>query len=159
MVSAFLRGLSLSTTVAFAALFVAACGSPPDATKTSPMGADAGGAGGGTCVVSPTFSSIRAHVLATASCAVNGCHATLGQAGLSFDGDPNVVYQSLVGAPSHTSTFKRVAPNAPGESFLFLKVSEDVPPTGSRMPVGSKTLSACEIDAIRDWIAAGAAKD
>ncbi len=153
MAHEFLRAAFLALAIATAA---AGCSSPAQDAASTATDADGGGS---ACDVSPTFSSIRSRVLASASCAVAGCHATPGQAGLSFDVSPDVVYQSLVGTPSHTSALKRVVPSAPDESFLFLKVSEDTPPTGTRMPSGAKPLSACETGAIRAWIAAGASKD
>jgi hypothetical protein len=67
-------------------------------------------------------------------------------------------YADLIDAtPSETcGGLKRVVPGAPEESLLFLKVSMETPPCGTRMPRGGAALPAAEIDLVRAWIAGGA---
>ncbi len=134
---------------------VAACGSSAagDAVSTPDTG------GGGACAVAPTFTSIYTQLLATRTCATSGCHATPGQSGLSLNGSADEVYTALVGAPSLGSLLERVKPMSPTDSFLYLKLSEAMPPSGLRMPQTGQALPACEIDAVQAWIAAGAPKN
>ncbi len=42
-------------------------------------------------------------------------------------------------------------------SLLYLKISQDNPPVGQRMPLGGPYLTATQTDTIQRWIAAGAA--
>ncbi len=49
-----------------------------------------------------------------------------------------------------------VVPCQPELSQLFLKVSQDKPPFGERMPLGGPYLSASQIETLRTWIAQGA---
>jgi hypothetical protein len=148
------RRLSTLLALLAAATAIAACSSAGagDATGTSNGGAT-------TCAVEPTFASIYARVLTTPTCAVSGCHATPGQSALSLDGSADAVYHALVDAPSSGSLLLRVAPGAPDASFLYRKLAEETPPSGARMPEGAAPLAACEIDAVKSWIAAGAPKN
>ena len=148
------RRLSTSFAVLAAAAALAACSSAGsgDATGTSPGGAT-------SCAVAPTFASIYARVLTTPTCAVSGCHATPGQSALSLDGSEDAVYHALVSAPSSASLLARVSPGSPEASFLYLKLADETPPSGVRMPDGAAPLTACEIDAVKSWIAAGAPRN
>jgi hypothetical protein len=63
-------------------------------------------------------------------------------------------------APSCTGgTFppeaKRVVPSNPGLSFVYNKISEQVPWCGVRMPQGQPALSNAQIQLFYDWIAQG----
>ena len=49
-----------------------------------------------------------------------------------------------------------VTPGDPAASYLFEKVSQAMPSSGTRMPFMNDPLNAAEIEAIRMWIAAGA---
>jgi hypothetical protein len=146
------RSFPLPVLLVAAVAALSACGSAAssDATPASD---------GGACAVQPTFTSIQARVLSSPTCALSGCHATPGQSGLSLDGSPDAVYAALVGVPSHGSLMQRVAPGAPASSFLYAKLSEETPPSGTRMPQAAAPLDACEIDAVRAWIAAGAPRE
>jgi hypothetical protein len=148
------RRLSTSLAVLAAATAITACSSAGsgDVTGTSKDGTT-------TCAVEPTFASIYARVLATPTCAVSGCHATPGQSALSLDGSADAVYHALVGAPSSGSLLARVAPGDPEASFLYLKLAEETPPSGARMPGGVAPLDACKVQAVKSWIAAGAPRD
>ena len=148
------RRLSRSLVLLAGATAIAACSSAAsgDATGASPSGATA-------CAVEPTFASIYARVLTTPTCAVSGCHATPGQSALSLDGSADAVYRALVGAPSSGSLLARVSPGSPAASFLYLKLAEEPPPSGARMPEAAAPLPACEIDAVKSWIASGAPRN
>ena len=47
-------------------------------------------------------------------------------------------------------------PGAPQASILFLKLNCDVPPFGSRMPIGGAPFTLDEQGLVHDWIAQGA---
>jgi mono/diheme cytochrome c family protein len=49
-----------------------------------------------------------------------------------------------------------VDPGSAGASFLYLKVSRDLPGAGLRMPLFRPALANAETDLIRRWIADGA---
>ena len=77
----------------------------------------------------------------------------------TLDGSADAVYHALVDAPSTGSLLRRVAPGAPEGSFLYMKLAEETPPSGARMPEAAAPLDACEIEAVKSWIAAGAARN
>lgn len=112
------------------------------------------------CMVEPTYASIHDALLSTTTCAALGCHGDSPQGGLSLDMGPNAVFTELteedVAHPDAQAT-RRVVPGDAASSFLFLKVAEENPQGGSRMPLGTRDgLPQCEIDAIEAWINAGA---
>ena len=87
-------------------------------------------------------------------CGLSGCHRTLPVAA-GLDLRDATAFVSLVGVPSslfEQNGLLRVAPGKPDSSLLFLKVSEDQPPTGLRMPRIGDQLSTAQIETIRSWI-------
>jgi len=104
----------------------------------------------------PTLSSIQANIL-DKSCVNRGCHpgnfAPMSlQTGQSFSTLVNV--NSAYGNPR----ILRVKPGDSNNSVLYLKItgSATVGGAANRMPLGFSALSTEEINAIRDWIDAGA---
>lgn len=69
-----------------------------------------------------------------------------------------VARSNLVGINSGYGNLKRVQPLEASNSVLYLKVVGDplVGGVQNRMPLGSAALNSDEINAIRDWINAGA---
>ena len=111
-------------------------------------------------MVQPTLSSIQANIL-NPKCAMQGCHVTGGLAPFSLETANSFV--TLVNATSAYGNPKlmRVKPNAALNSSLYLKVIGD-PATGgpsARMPLSLGALTVTEVNAIRDWINAGALFD
>jgi len=106
----------------------------------------------------PTFSAIQQTIF-TPNCAVSGCH--LGdRAPAQLDLSSGRSYANLVGVPSvGVPALLRVEPGNPDESYLVRKVEGGPGITGLQMPRGRDRLTAEQIQAIRDWIAAGAAQD
>ncbi len=100
-----------------------------------------------------TFSSIQDNIL-TPKCVNAGCHPG-GGAPMSLA--KGVAYQNLVNVPS-AYNMPRVDPSDANNSALYLKVIGDARTGGTqlRMPLGRPPLGQQEIDAIRDWINAGA---
>jgi len=88
-------------------------------------------------------------------CGLSGCHRTLPVAA-DLDLRDTQAFASLVNVRSSVfaqNGLLRVAPGVPDSSLLFLKVSEDNPPTGVRMPRVGPVLSTAQIETIRSWIA------
>ena len=66
-------------------------------------------------------------------------------------------FGALVGVRSvQDPTLTRVVACEPNASLLILKLTQDNPPVGSRMPLGGDALPASEIELVRTWIAEGA---
>ncbi len=95
------------------------------------------------------------------NCASSSCHATPANAGnlnlaygFSYDELLDRVPQNPAAA---AAGMKLVDPGNPENSFLFAKLTGELPPEqGARMPFGGGTLHAGKVDAVRTWIAAGA---
>jgi hypothetical protein len=120
--------------------------------------------------VEPKFSSIQKNIFAV-GCSLSSCHGG-GNAGL-LDLTTAKAYTQLLGAdgkgapipvaagPGETQGaadgYLLVTPSNPAKSFLLLKVSAHVDSKyGLPMPEVGDPLSAQEVQAISDWITAGA---
>jgi hypothetical protein len=113
-----------------------------------------------SAVVQPTLASIQTNIFAL-KCAVAGCHVTGGIAPMSLESGNS--FNTLVNAASAYGNprLMRVKPNDAVNSSLYLKIIGD-PQTGgsqARMPFGLGPMPAAEVNAIRDWINAGALPD
>ena len=111
-------------------------------------------------VVQPTLASIQANVF-NLKCAVASCHTSAGIGPFSLES--GLAYSNLVYAASAYGNPRllRVKPNDAMNSSLYLKLLGD-PITGgpqARMPAGLGPMPINEINAIRDWINAGALPD
>ncbi len=97
----------------------------------------------------PTLSSIQAEIF-TPICSV--CHPpNQGQ-----DLRAGHSYASIVNVPSNEEpSVLRVKPGDPANSYLYRKITGASGILGSQMPLGG-SLTAAQIQAIHDWIAAGA---
>ena len=111
-----------------------------------------------------SFTSIYEKVFA-ASCAFASCHSTVShRADLSFT-TLDEAYQGLVSVPPSNTValaagYLRVDPGKPETSFLLKKLAVPGPGEGNRMPASSSSpLSDNVINAIREWILAGAPKE
>jgi hypothetical protein len=104
----------------------------------------------------PTFSSIQVNIF-TPRCVNQGCHPG-GAAPPNLDLLPNVSYGNLFNVPSAYAPLLRVSPGDASNSVLYLKVIGEarVGGLGGRMPLGLGALTTDQINAIRDWINAGA---
>jgi hypothetical protein len=95
--------------------------------------------------------------LFAAHCAV--CHVVDGVAWGStrLPLTEDAAWDSLVDMPSLEmaavgETMMRVKPGMPESSYLYLKITRDIPPLGSRMPLGGSPLPPSQIDRIAKWI-------
>ena len=123
---------------------------------------DGGPVGSGSCGLEPTFTSIYTSRLNTGSCASGGCHNAVSNAGgLNFQQAQADVLADFVDVASLSIPSKiRVVPGNASESYFHEKVRSNDPGGAlGRMPPTGSPLSACEIDAIGDWINAGALND
>ena len=148
-------------------------GSGSEAGKSDASAAGAGGAAGGRASTAsagssgaaaaddgePRWSAIFAHVFTT--CRLDSCHGG-GLIGLDFS-NKDAAWSSLVDQPAAADSAcamlgkKRVLPNQPDESLLYLKLDSDSP-CGSQMPPGGQLRQAAR-DRIRAWIEMGAKND
>jgi hypothetical protein len=107
-----------------------------------------------------TFAAIQSVIFAGHTCAQALCHgAAPGSGGLDLR--PENAYRSLVGVPStYDATRTRVLPGAPAASLLWQKLAARTLKLAgvplSPMPIGDPPLSRAELDAVAQWIAAGA---
>jgi len=102
----------------------------------------------------PTLTELQATIFSP-RCGVPGCHAPPApEQGMNLtDGN---TYSFTVGVNSvELSGFKRVAPGNAADSYLYMKIAGDPRITGFRMPFGGM-LTDVEIEAVRQWIDAGA---
>ena len=105
----------------------------------------------------PTLTMLQASIFSQ-RCAVPTCHlAPFPQQGMELI--EGMTYGYIVNVDSNElPAFKRVAPGHSADSYLYMKVSGDPRIVGERMPFGG-ILSDPDIEAIRQWIDAGAKDD
>lgn len=157
--------------VLLAALVLAACSgavpTPHDAGIDAPALHDAwfddtNAADSGACSATPSGADVQA--ILSPSCAQAACHSRFdpeSAGGLIFDrGDPRSV---TVGVSSSYAGIYYVIPGDVGHSFLWRKVTNDLPSDGSEgapMPLGDPAhwveLPADQLETLRCWIAGGA---
>lgn len=150
--------------VLFASLLAvtASCGN--DNGGTNPDGGMRPDAG--TPCVEASFTSIHDELLSTNTCAIAGCHgAQNSQGNLNLKAGKQAAYDALLNGGTFNdranSQFPdRVVAGTSTASYLYVKVSQNNPPGGGsgRMPPGLP-LADCDVEAIRDWIEAGAPND
>lgn len=104
-----------------------------------------------------TFTRVQTEVF-TPSCALIGCHDTIGQqqglvltAARAYGDTVNV-------ASAEMPSLRRVQPNDPQNSYLYRKIT-GAGITGERMPLQLPPLSDDKIRLVRDWIRRGAPND
>jgi hypothetical protein len=149
-----MRTVLLAKTFSISAVLCVACSSPPPAVNS--------------------FAEVYAKVIQP-NCTSDYCHyAGVGIRYSALDMSSQVVaYWSLVDQPSIGASCSemgtRVVPFHPENSILYLKVSEEMPPCGSRMPADATTLinmgtsafsgnplTSEQLTLIQSWILAGA---
>lgn len=111
------------------------------------------------------FAVLQEKIL-TPNCATSGCHDTRNAVG-GLDLSPSVAYQNLVGVSAVNANAKadkllRVKAGDPYQSFLYIKLdSANIHSSdgyGSPMPLGSRALTAGQLQFITLWISGGANK-
>jgi hypothetical protein len=108
-----------------------------------------------------TFDRIQRQIL-NQSCALSGCHDSQSQTG-DLLLESGASYTNLIDAvPQNGSAlaqgWKRVHPGDPTTSFLYHKVTGDLPDPsfGARMPFGKPKLNKTLIGILQAWITGGA---
>ena len=117
-----------------------------------------------------SFGYIQEKIL-NRSCALSGCHASsqdwafaehnlILSEGKSY---ANLVNVDPSNANARAAGLKRVAPSAPDESLLFLKLTCDPSLSasgyGNQMPLGRDPISAGQLEYLKKWIEAGAPEE
>jgi hypothetical protein len=127
----------------------------PQATRTAPPSPSPTATPGGV-----TLQQLQDQIFSP-RCATQYCHSAQSRAG-GLVLEAGQAHGNLAGvAPSNAAArnagLLRVDPGAPENSFLILKLTQPSSATyGSRMPLVGSPLSGAEIDAVRQWILAGA---
>lgn len=108
----------------------------------------------------PTFANVQQ--ILTAECIT--CHSASLAPDLSAPAYANLVGKSAADDPPFLDSCggTLVVSGDPARSYLYVKVSSDVPCAGSRMPRGefvAGRLADCQVDLIQRWILAGAPND
>ena len=122
-------------------------GTPPSITPPSPSTSISTQSIGFSKEVQPIFTS---------KCIQ--CHSG-GGSGLpsSMELTEKSSFNAIVNAKSvQKPELTRVTPSNSANSLIYLKVSSDTPPVGSRMPLGGPALSEAEIATLKAWIDQGA---
>lgn len=110
-------------------------------------------AGPGTGKTDPSFASDIQPIF-TGTCALSGCHSGPGQAGLLLSQGQS--YSNLVNVTStQVPALKRVKPSKIDSSYVVNKLDGTSPLVGVKMPKNG-TLSAANIQLIKNWISKGA---
>lgn len=105
----------------------------------------------------PTLANIQQKIF-TPRCAVSGCHVAGGNGPMPLTSTQES-YDNLVNQPSiEVTTLQIVEPMNPADSYLIIKLTGELGIVGDTMPQGGGLLPADEIQLIRDWIQAGAAR-
>ena len=137
---------------AFAASFVAACGSSADGT----------GGEGAKCDAESTFAQVQQQIFEGQGCAASTCHGEQKQGGLDLRSES--AYASLINVTATSSTLVRVFPGEQDLSVLYQKVAAKAEGfelstfgiSGGAMPTGDGVLSDDDLNLLREWIRGGA---
>lgn len=109
-----------------------------------------------------TFTNVYYFTFTLTTCRAQTCHGG-GLAGLNL-ANYDAAYASLVDQDANPMGQcgalgkKRVVPNDPENSLLFLKLFGESAPCGQQMPPGGQ-LADKQIQRVKDWISMGAKKD
>jgi hypothetical protein len=112
--------------------------------------------------IAPTFTGVYAGVLMANGCP--GCHVPGGPGGFLDLSTQSIAFTSLVGKDAATSGSgiacagkgKRVVANDCANSILYSKISTMTPICGTSMPPGGMLAPQPQLDAVCNWIKAGA---
>jgi hypothetical protein len=117
--------------------------------------------GPGIICPDPTFTAIYDDVLSKApGCATDGCHGgRIVSGALSFSEGKDEAYRQLtedVVIKRGSFQSRRIVPNNLGASFLYIRLV-GTSTAGAMPPAGAPP--DCQVQAVADWIDAGAAND
>jgi hypothetical protein len=108
------------------------------------------------CGPPATLTRVQQEVF-TPSCNFSSCHLGAGNNGLNLEAPVHdkIVNKAAVG-PGASSGLKLVVPGKPEESYLYQKLTQEVPAAGVRMPNTGDALDVASLQLVKDWIAGGA---
>jgi hypothetical protein len=86
-----------------------------------------------------------------------GCHSPTGGQTPHYDAASGS-YANIVNVTSSNPSYKYILPSDAANSLIPLKVHQNAPPVGSRMPFGGPNLVASDQQLFRDWTNEGAHK-
>jgi hypothetical protein len=105
-----------------------------------------------------TFAAIQNVIFQGRGCTENVCHGSSAQGGLDLR--PDVAYDNLVDVFSLFGQMDLVEPGEQARSFLWRKLAKATlglePVPGTAMPNGLPPIPENELEALRQWIRAGA---
>lgn len=106
-----------------------------------------------------TWEAIQEVIFERHGCREDACHGSAKSGGLDLR--PEAAYASLFEVASTSSSYPRLRPGEPTQSYLYLKLKANTEPgsvsvAGSPMPSGLPAISARELEAFLLWIEAGA---
>lgn len=116
-----------------------------------------------------TYDLIQKAIFENKGCTADACHGSAAAGGLVLTAD--VSYDNLVSQPAETVRdddkypgLRRVVPSQKDQSLLFLNLAAGSLPDRweaplRAMPLGVDPLSLDELEAVRQWIEAGASRD
>lgn len=145
--------LPIFCAITFALGAIVACTNPQPVAEPIPEKAQPGS----------DFALFQEKVL-TPNCATSGCHDTRNAVG-GLDLSADVAFKNLISVQptnpnAQADKLLRITPNDPYRSFLYVKLDSanlhNSDGYGSRMPLGSRSLPAGQLEFLRLWIANGA---
>jgi hypothetical protein len=105
-------------------------------------------------IVAPSFSTVVNEIFQRRGCSAGNCHGS-DAGGLTLTASAATNYAELVNVPStDVPTLDRVTPGSAADSYLVRKLEGTG--SGARMPLGGRALGTADLQAIKDWINAGA---
>jgi hypothetical protein len=121
--------------------------------QAAPTGPGGGGGGGPVVIGLVTPANIQA--VFDAHCVF--CHGGNDPSGGQNLGTAKYSYANLINIPANDdSTYVRVLPGDPVNSYLVMKLKADPRIHGASMPLGDPPLDTATLNAISLWIAQGA---
>ena len=103
----------------------------------------------------PTFTRVQSEVF-NASCNFSACHSGAGSNGLNLESPAHAKIVNVTAYGVDAGTRVLIVPGKPEQSYLYEKLTKDMPAAGARMPNTGDALEQARIDLVREWIAAGA---
>ena len=118
------------------------------------------GCGGSDEFITPpaavTLLDVQTQVF-TPRCALSGCHVGAGAPfGLDLSSVATSAASTVGVASSEMPSLMRIDPFDPGQSYLYLKITDDPSILGDPMPASGGPLSSADIALVSDWIDGGA---
>lgn len=105
--------------------------------------------------VAPTMTNVQSNVF-NLSCNFAACHKGVGSNGLNLESPAHAKIVNVTAKGVDGGTRLLVVPGKPDESYLYEKISRDMPSAGARMPNTGDPLDPQTLDLVKRWISEGA---